>query len=76
MTAAQVPPPGVPSLLKVGQAARVLGMGERTVRGWIERGTLPHVQPTGPGGARLIPAHVLGDFAHAHALPVSWTAAL
>lgn len=69
-------PPGVPSLLKVGQAARALGLGERTVRGWIERGALPHVQPTGTRGGRLIPAQALGDFAARHALPIHWETAL
>lgn len=62
----------VPPLLKLGQAARVLGLEERTVRGWLERGTLPHVQPTGTRGGRLIPSHALEEFASGCGLPLDW----
>lgn len=69
-------PAAVPPLLKLGQAARVLGLTERTVRGWLERGTLPHVQPTGTRGGRLIPSQALADFAAERGLSLDWQAAL
>ncbi|WP_216319748.1 helix-turn-helix domain-containing protein [Deinococcus aestuarii] len=71
-----VVPPGVPSLLKVGQVARVLGFSERRVKTWLDRGTLPYVQPTGRCGARLVPAAALADLGSRHGLPLRWVEAL
>lgn len=70
------PPAGVHSLLTLGQTARVLNLGERTVKGWVERGILRHVQPTGHRGKRLVPSVALEDFALRHGLPLDWEAAL
>lgn len=75
MTGAAVPP-GVPSLLKLGEVCRVLNLGERKVRVWLDRGTLPHVQPTGRSGARLVLASALADFAERYGLALDWDGAL
>ncbi|MFC3833852.1 MULTISPECIES: helix-turn-helix domain-containing protein [Deinococcus] len=70
------PPPGVPSLLKVGQVARALNLSERQIKGWIERGTLAYVQPTGRCGGRLVPASALAVLIDRHGLPVDWSKVL
>lgn len=69
-------PAEVRPLLKVGQAARVLGMSERTVKGWLERGTLPYVQPSGTRGARLIPARDVDDLATRCGIEPHWEEAI
>ncbi|WP_161881163.1 helix-turn-helix domain-containing protein [Deinococcus alpinitundrae] len=69
-------PDGVPSLLKLNQAAQVLNLAERTVKGWLERGVLPYVQPSGRKGARLIPSADLADFAARFGLALDWERAL
>jgi excisionase family DNA binding protein len=38
-------------LLKVPQAAELVGVSERTIRDWIDRGLVPAVQPAGKGHA-------------------------
>lgn len=37
----QAAPAGVPSLLKVGEVARILNVGEQRVKVWLEH-SLPH----------------------------------
>ncbi len=70
------PPAGVPALLKVGQVARVLNLGERRVRVWLDRGALEYVQPTGRSGGRLVPASALAAFAAGCGLRPDWAEAL
>lgn len=74
MTASQVPP-GVPSLLKTGQVARVLGWHERPTRYQLDTGALPSVQPR-PGCARRVRAVDLAAYAAALGVPLDWGAAL
>jgi excisionase family DNA binding protein len=37
--------------LKVPEAAKALGVSERTIRSWIATGHLPRIQPAGPNHA-------------------------
>lgn len=69
-------PESVPSLLRFGVAVRVLNVHERTVKGWIERGTLSYVQPTGRRGDRLIPSHELAAFADQRGIVLDWDQAM
>lgn len=69
-------PEGVPSLLKVGQVARVLNLSERRIKTWMERGTLAYVQPTGRYGGRLVPAAAVAALADGHGLALHWSEAL
>lgn len=69
-------PAGVPSLLTLGQTARVLNLEERTLKGWLDRGTLPYFQPSGPHGKRLISPTTLAGFAARNGLTLDWEKAL
>lgn len=65
-------PAGVPSLLKVGEVARVLNVGEGKVKRWLERGALPYVQPTGRKGGRLVRPGSVAEFADSCGLLPCW----
>lgn len=67
-------PDGVPSLLKVGQVAAVLGMGERTVKGWLDSGALVPVpvHHNTHSRARWVRAADVAAFADRCGLVPSW----
>ena len=67
-------PAGVPSLLKVREVARVLNVGERRVKVWLERGALAYVQPTGRSGGRLVRPVTVAAFAEGCGLVPDWAA--
>lgn len=74
MTAQGTVPPGVPSLLKAGEVARVLNVGERRVKMWLDRRVLPFIQPTGRSGGRLVTAQAVAVFAASCGLLPDWYA--
>lgn len=63
-------PDGVPRALKISQFAQALGVSERTVRSWVDRGTLPTL-PTPPNSTRYILATELTRL-EAEGWPVNW----
>lgn len=68
-------PPGVPSLLKLSQVARVLGWEDRPTRYQLETGELPSIQPR-PGCARRVRAADLAAYADRLGVPLDWEAAV
>lgn len=63
-------PEGVPRALKISQFAAALGVSERTVRSWVERGELPTL-PTPPNCTRYILATELHRLER-EGWPVDW----
>jgi molybdopterin-binding protein len=52
-------------LIRVRDAAELLGVSDDTVRRWIDEGSLPASQDQ--SGRKVIPGDVLAEFARAHA---------
>jgi len=64
-----------PALVKISVAARVLGVDERTVRGWVEAGRMDIFQFR-PGSMRYVRAEELNRFAARIGLETRWGEAL
>ena len=61
--------PNAPHLyLSLSKCAAALGMTERTVKGWLESGKLPSIQPGGRSGRRHVLASDLLEFARQHGI--------
>lgn len=78
MTLEQHPPyvpAGVPSLLRVGSAADVLGLSVGTVAGWARRGYVSYAQP-GAGKWRYFTAAEISRVAHAFGITPNWLRAI
>ncbi|WP_135230661.1 helix-turn-helix domain-containing protein [Deinococcus fonticola] len=70
------PPPGVPACLTRGQVARVLNMGEETVKGWLRSGALPSERFNEGASWRYVRADVLMNFAARYGFPLHWETVL
>lgn len=74
MSQDQSPPPipaGVPSLLRVGSAADVLGLSAGTVAGWARRGYVQYAQP-GVGKWRYFSAVEINRVAFRFGISPDW----
>ena len=51
-----------PLAVNLQQAARLLGLSDRTVRDLVASGELPTVQPGGPGGKHIVRVAMLSEW--------------
>ena len=69
-------PPGVPAVLSLSEVTRAFGFETtRTVRNWLDRGTLESTQK-GPHGKRFVRAAYLACWAEERGFHLDWAAVL
>lgn len=68
-------PDGVPSLLRIGPAADVLGLSVGTIAGWARRGYIHYAQP-GIGKWRYFTAEEISRIAHRFGITPDWLRAI